>query len=39
MDHEPADWVYVLISIGLSRGKFEEIERDPLVLKAYLGEE
>lgn len=35
-----ADWVYVL-NFGqvISKGLFTDIERDPLVLKAYLGEE
>ncbi len=35
-----ADWVYVL-NFGeiISKGPFDEIERDPVVLKAYLGEE
>jgi ABC-type branched-subunit amino acid transport system ATPase component len=35
-----ADWVYVL-NFGeiISKGSFDEIERDPVVLKAYLGEE
>ena len=35
-----ADWVYVL-NFGqvIAEGKFDEIEKDPLVLKAYLGED
>lgn len=35
-----ADWVYVL-NFGqiISQGKFDEVSSDPLVVKAYLGEE
>jgi ABC-type branched-subunit amino acid transport system ATPase component len=35
-----ADWVY-LLNFGqvIAEGKFDEIEKDPLVLKAYLGED